>query len=139
MEGDFEEEINVQITLQVQAAHLTSHLQQEQPLQLHQQEHANQSPPEQHSSSSSFSLPCQDQHFTTYPQLLKRAQLIPMQNHNLIWHKKTTLFRNLQMELEVLVLTLTILCMLRYINEMLNVIYFIYINKFLSSFQRTYF
>merc|ERR1712145_8540 len=84
MEGDCNEEINLQIHLQVQAAQLPSHLQQQQePLQRHQQQHqlSNQKPPEQLSSSQH---PCHDQHFTNYPQLLKRAQLIPMQNHKLI-------------------------------------------------------
>merc|ERR1712130_520476 len=72
MEGDCEEEMNLQILLQVQPAHLSSHLhqqQQQEPLQIHQQQHqlSNQKPPEQHSSSQH---PCHDQHFTTYPQLL---------------------------------------------------------------------
>ena len=84
MEGDGDEEINLQIRLQVQAAQLPNLLQQQQePLQIHQQQHqlSNKNPPEQLSSSQH---PCHDQHFTNYPQLLKRAQLIPMQNHNLI-------------------------------------------------------
>merc|ERR1712107_682578 len=46
--------------------------QQQQPQQGHQEQHQQY--------SQSIRHPCAD-HFTSYPQLMKRAQLIPMQHH----------------------------------------------------------
>merc|ERR1719351_520456 len=48
---------------------------QQQPQQPHQEQHQQYSQCIRH--------PCAD-HFTSYPQLMKRAQLIPMQHHNLL-------------------------------------------------------
>ena len=67
---------------------LYPHKEIEQQSQLQLQEQGQQQPQQGHQEqhqqySQSIRHPCAD-HFTSYPQLMKRAQLIPMQHHNLL-------------------------------------------------------
>merc|ERR1712227_708907 len=76
-DGEVEEEQHTE----QQQLELQMRLNIEQQSQLQLQEQGQQ---EQHQQySQSIRHPCAD-HFTSYPQLMKRAQLIPMQHHNLL-------------------------------------------------------
>ena len=84
MESDGE----VEEALQTEQQQLELRLNIEQQSQLQLQEQGQQQPQQGHQEqhqqySQSIRHPCAD-HFTSYPQLMKRAQLIPMQHHNLL-------------------------------------------------------
>ena len=80
MESDNEVEDSRQ-TEQQQELQMRLQVEQHQQ-QLCQQQHQADRQEQQQQYSPSMRHPCAD-HFTSYPQLMKRAQLIPMQDHNL--------------------------------------------------------
>ena len=81
MESDNEVEDTRQ-TEQQQELQMRLQVEQHQQQLCQQQHQADQQEQQQHYSPS-MRHPCAD-HFTSYPQLMKRAQLIPMQHHNLL-------------------------------------------------------